>query len=65
MIDKENLFRLALDQPRHPLAMARPQHESLQNEQVQRSLQQGDTGIGILSGRHPTQVSHRSGGMST
>jgi hypothetical protein len=65
MIDKKNLFRLALDEPRHSLAVAWPQDEDLQNEQVERPLQEGDTVIGILSGRHPTQESHLSGRMST
>jgi hypothetical protein len=54
MIDEKDLFRLALNRARHALAMAGPQNERLQNQQVQRPLQQGDPIIGILLGSHPT-----------
>jgi hypothetical protein len=54
MINEKNLFRLALYRARHALAMTRPQNESLQNQQVQRPLQQRDPVIGILLGSHPT-----------
>ena len=65
MVDKKDLFRLALYQSRHALAMARSQHERLQNQQVQRPLQQGNPVIGTLLGSHPTQASHCLGRMST
>jgi hypothetical protein len=54
MVDKKDLLRLALYQPRHALAMTRPQNKDPQNQQVQRPLQQGNAVIGILLGRHPT-----------
>jgi hypothetical protein len=54
MVDKKDLFRLALYQPRHALAMTRPQDKGLQNQQVQRPLQQGNPVLGILLGWHPT-----------
>src|SRR5882757_255852 len=56
MVDKKYLFRLALNQPRHTLPMARSQHKRLQDQQVQRALQQGDSIVVILLGSHPTQI---------
>jgi len=54
MVDKENLFRLAQYRPRHALAMARSQHQRLQNQQVERSLHQGEAVVAIPLGSHPT-----------
>ncbi len=65
MVDKKHLFRLALNQPRHTLPMARSQHKRLQNQQVQRALQQGNAIVVILLGSHSTQVSAPLGRMST
>jgi hypothetical protein len=33
--------------------MTPSQHQGFENEQIQRALQQGDTVIGVLLGRHP------------
>jgi hypothetical protein len=54
MVDEKDLFRPALYRPRHALTMTWTQHQRLQNQQVQRALQQGNTIIGILWGSHPT-----------
>jgi phage terminase Nu1 subunit (DNA packaging protein) len=54
MVDEEDLFRLALYQARHALAMARAEHQHLENQQVKGSLQKGDAVVWILLGSHPT-----------
>src|SRR5271167_3129656 len=45
--------------------MLRTKQQGLENQQVERALQQGDAVVGTGLGRHPTQASHRSGRMST
>lgn len=65
MIDKERLFRLAKDGARYALAVAGTKHERFKDEQVERSLEQGDAFVGIGLGRHPTQEWHCLGRMST
>ena len=65
MIDKKHFFRLALNDARNALPVARSQHQRLQNQQVERALQQGNAVVVILSGSHSTQVSQPLGRMST
>ena len=65
MVDEKYFFRLALNQPRHALPVARSQHKRLQDEQVERSLQQGDAVVVICLGSHSTQVLPYLGRMST
>jgi hypothetical protein len=54
MIDEKRLFRLTKYGTRYALAVAGSKHESLENEQVECSLQDGDAVAGIVLGRHPT-----------
>jgi hypothetical protein len=54
MINEKDLFRLTLYGARYALPVTRAQHEGLENEQVERSLQEGDAIVGIVLGRHPT-----------
>jgi hypothetical protein len=56
------LFGLALNQSRHILPMAWPQHQRFR---IQRPLQQGNAIVVILLGSHSTQVSAPLGRMST
>src|SRR5260370_4064170 len=56
MVDKKYLFRLALNQSRYTLPMARSQYKRLENQQVQRALQQGDAIVVTLLGSHPNQI---------
>src|SRR5260370_10563025 len=56
MVDKKYLFRLALNQSRYTLPMARSQYKRLEDQQVQRALQQGDSVVVIFLGSHPTQI---------
>jgi hypothetical protein len=54
VVDKKDFFGLALNRSRYALAVTRSQRKRLQNQQVQRPLQQGNGVVGSLLGRHPT-----------
>ena len=61
MINEKDLFRLTLYGARYALPVTRAEHEGFENEQVERSLQEGDAIVGIVLGRHPTQAWHHLG----
>jgi hypothetical protein len=65
MVDKKYLFRLALNQSGDSLPMAGAEYETLEDQQVEGALQQGNAFVVTLLGSHSTQVSARSGRMST
>jgi hypothetical protein len=65
VVDQKYLFGLALNRTRYALPMAGSGHKRLQNQQVQRALQQGNVIIVSLLGSHSTQVFTRLGRMST
>jgi hypothetical protein len=65
MVDQKHLFGLTLNQPRHPLPMARAEGERLENQQVERALQQGNAIVVNRLGGHSTQVSAGLGRLST
>jgi hypothetical protein len=64
MVDKEDIFRLALDRASNPLSMARPTTRVLRINKPG-VLQESNSVAGIPSGSHPTHVWHRLGRMST
>ena len=55
MIDEEDFLRLPLDASGNSLSMTSAKQHRLQNEQVQRTLQQRDTFALFLTGRHTTR----------
>lgn len=65
MVDKENLFRLPLYRSGNAVAVTWPEKQRLENQKVQRSLQQSNVIVMGLFGRHPTKAWHHSGRMST
>jgi len=54
MIDEEDLFGLALDEAGNALPVCGPKRQRLEYQKVECSLQEGETVIRILLGRHPT-----------
>ncbi|HUZ96320.1 MAG TPA: hypothetical protein VMU57_15555 [Edaphobacter sp.] len=55
MVNEKHLFRLALYRTRYALPVPRPKQKDLENEQVERALEEGNAIAGIVLGRHPTQ----------
>src|SRR5262249_39429058 len=55
MINEKDLFRLTLYGARYALPVTRAEHEGFENEQVERSLQEGDAIVGIVWDGHPTK----------
>jgi hypothetical protein len=54
VINKKRVFGLLLDGAGNALSVLRPKEEGSQDEQIERALQEGDSGLFVLSGRHTT-----------
>jgi hypothetical protein len=52
MIDQQFVVRPELNGTSDPLAMLRAKNECLENEEIERSLQQAGTGLISFLGRH-------------